>query len=167
MNSSTKGLKVRLSLLAVIMLIMALLGPNSALAAADSFTVSQKFPIDILVFVPCANGGAGELVELTGSLHETFHVTFDGRGGFHFSVIDNPQGISGIGFTTGDKYQGTGETRDGFNGVVGFEETYVNNFKIIGQGPGNNFLVHETFHITVNANGTLTVFLDNFSVECK
>jgi hypothetical protein len=65
------------------------------------------------------------------------------------------------------KYQGTGDPRDSFNGVVGFEETFVNNFRIIGQGPGNNFLVHENFHITVNVNGTLTVFRDNFSVECK
>jgi hypothetical protein len=167
MNGFSKGLRLRLSLLTVVMLMAALLGPTSALAAADTFTVSQSFPIDIVVFVSCANGGAGELVELTGSLHETFHVTFDGRGGFHISVIDNPQGISGTGLTTGAKYQGTGETRDGFNGVVGFEETFVNNFKIIGQGPGNNFLVHDNLHITVNANGTLTVSIDNFSVECK
>ncbi len=167
MNGFRKGLRLRLSLLAVVMLMAALLGPTSALAAADTFTVSQSFPIDIVVFVPCANGGAGELVELTGNLHETFHITLDASGGFHISIIDNPQGISGTGLTTGDKYQGTGETRDSFNGLVGFEETFVNNFKIIGQGPSNNFLVHETFHITVNANGTLSVFLDNFSVECK
>jgi hypothetical protein len=37
----------------------------------------------------------------------------------------------------------------------------------IGKGPGSNILFHETFHITVNANGTMTVFFDNFSVECK
>jgi hypothetical protein len=43
----------------------------------------------------------------------------------------------------------------------------VNNFRIIGQGTGNNFLVHETFHITVNADGTMTASVDNFSVDCK
>jgi hypothetical protein len=47
-----------------------------------------------------------------------------------------------------------------------FIETFVNNFKIIGQGPGNNFLVHQNVHITVNANGTLTASVDNFSTEC-
>lgn len=167
MNIFRKALRLKLSLLSVIMLLTALLGPTSALAAADTFTLSQTFPIDMVVFVPCAAGGAGELVELTGNLHDLFHVTFDGRGGFHISVIDNPQGITGIGWTTGAKYQGTGETRDSYNGMVGFEETYVNNFKIIGQGTGNNFLVHENFHITVNANGTVTSYHDNFSVECK
>jgi hypothetical protein len=45
--------------------------------------------------------------------------------------------------------------------------TYVNNFRIIGQGPGNNFLVHETMHITLNAAGILTVSHDNINVDCK
>jgi len=153
--------------LAVALSLIGMMGTTPALAAASTFTVSQSFPINIVVFVSCAAGGAGELVELTGNLHDLFTVTFDARGGFHLSVLDNPQGLSGTGFTTGDKYQGTGETRSNFNGTVGLEETYVNNFKIIGQGPGNNFLVHENLHFTVNANGQVTAFVDNFSVECK
>ena len=48
-----------------------------------------------------------------------------------------------------------------------WEETYINNFRIIGQDPDNNYLVHETFHVTVNANGELTAFVDNFSIEWK
>jgi len=32
---------------------------------------------------------------------------------------------------------------------------------------GNNFLVHETFHVTINANGSVTAFLDNFSIDCR
>jgi len=38
---------------------------------------------------------------------------------------------------------------------------------IIGQGPGNNFPVHETYHVAVNANDEVTVVHDNFSVDCK
>src|SRR5215510_11114323 len=100
MNSLGKGLRFKLSLLTVFVLMAALIGPTSALAVADTFTVSQKFPIDILVFIPCAAGGAGELVELTGNLHDLFHVTLNARGGFRASFVDNPQGISGTGFTT-------------------------------------------------------------------
>lgn len=33
--------------------------------------------------------------------------------------------------------------------------------------PGNNFMVHENFHVTVNANGTVTSVHDNFSVTCN
>jgi hypothetical protein len=43
----------------------------------------------------------------------------------------------------------------------------VNNFRIIGQGPGNNYLVHETMHFTINADGTTTVSFDNLTVDCK
>ena len=141
--------------------------PGAASAAADTFTVSSSFPIDILVFVPCANGGAGEDVELSGYLHDVFHVTFTSSGAFRISFSDNPQGVTGTGLTTGDKYQGTGITRDNFGGRIGFEETFVNNFRIIGQGAGNNLLIHDNFHITVNANGTVTSFHDNFSGECR
>jgi len=95
-------------------------------------------------------------------------INFDGFGRLILlSFVDNPQGVSGFSLTTGTKYQATGITRDNFSGRFGFEETFVNNFRIIGQGPGNNFLVHENFHITVNANGTVTSFHDNFSIECK
>lgn len=136
-------------------------------AAASTFTVSQSFPIDLFVYVSCANGGSGEFVELTGSLHDLFSVTFNSRGGFTFKYLDNPQGITGSGLTTGAKYQGTGETGGSLTGRVGSEETYVNNFKMIGQGPGNNYLVHENYHVTVNANGTLTTYIDNFNITCQ
>lgn len=131
--------------------------------------VNDKSDISLTVFIPCAAGGAGETVDLSGSLHTLISSTFNGNnvsGYFHMQ----PQGISGTGETTGTKYQATGVTQESFksslqNGQANF--TYVNNFRIIGQGPGNNYLVHETMHLTINANGTITVFHDNFSVDCK
>lgn len=165
MNTFRKAWRHTSFVLVVVTLMMALVSP--ALAAADSFTVSQSFPLDLLVYVPCADGGAGEEVYLTGYLHDLFHVTFTPSGGFVISGLDNPQGISGTGLTTGDSYQGTGVTRFVTSGRLGFTDTFVNNFRIIGEGTGNNYLVHENVHITVNANGTLTAYVDNFSVECK
>ena len=125
--------------------------------------------INLSVFVPCAAGGAGETVDLTGPLHTLITFTISGNnvsGFFHFQ----PQSISGTGETTGAKYQATGVTQESFksslqNGQV--NETFVNNFRIIGQGPGNNFIVHETLHFTINANGAVTVSHDNFSADCK
>ena len=119
------------------------------------------------VFVPCANGGAGEEVVFEGNLHFLFAVTEDANGGFHLKSHAQPQGLTGYGLVTGAKYQATGVTQDNFNAKVGQTSTYVNNFRIIGQGRGNNFLVHETYHVTVNANGVVTVVHDNFSFECK
>lgn len=132
-------------------------------AATDQ---NSFFPIDIFVFVPCADGGVGEVVELTGQLHDLFHVEANANG-FHIKVHDNPQGVTGTGQTTRAKYQGTGVTQFEQNLTVGVQYTYINNFRIIGQGPRNNFLVHDNLHLTVNANGDVTSFHDNFSVECK
>ena len=47
------------------------------------------------------------------------------------------------------------------------QQTFINRFDIVGQGPGNNFTTHETAHLTLNANGRVTVFFDNFSVDCR
>jgi hypothetical protein len=159
---------MRKGLLLVLLVLAAGFGTTAAAtAAASTVTTSQEFPFNLTVFVPCANGGAGELVTLSGSLHDLFHVTLDGAGGFRVVFLDNPQGVSGTGLTTGAKYQATGVTRDTFGGRVGSVETFVNNFRIIGAGPGNNFMVHENLHVTVNANGTLTAFVDNFSATCS
>ena len=137
--------------------------------AAASVQVNNSTDISLTVFVPCANGGAGEVVDLEGPLHTLITYTINGNnvsGTFHFQ----PQGISGTGETTGVKYQATGVTQESFKSSLQNGQsnlTFVNNFRIIGQGPGNNYLVHETLHITFNADGSVTVFHDNFSVDCK
>jgi hypothetical protein len=136
-------------------------------AARSAVVFNESFPIAIAVFVPCADGGAGELVVLEGDLHLLLTITENAN---HLSIKTHaqPQGISGTGLTTGDKYQGTGVTQDHFTTGLGAQTfTFVNNFRIIGQGPGNNFLVHQTFHVTINANGEVTATVDNFSAECK
>jgi len=80
-----------------------------------------------------------------------------------------PQGVGGVGETTGDRYRGTGATQHQLNGKVGLEHTYtyVNNFRVIGEGSGNSYLVHETYHITILANGTVIAYVNNFRVECR
>jgi len=146
------------------------IGAQPALASANSSTTNVKFPIQVALTVPCANGGAGETVFLSGRLNSLFHITVDNTGGLHVKSHNNPQAVRGVGLTTGAKYRGTGVTQQRINfGATGlpFTTTFVNNFRIIGQGPGNNFLVHEIFHITVNANGTVKAVVDNFRVTCK
>jgi len=129
---------------------------NVALPFADTFSV------------PCANEGAGEDVAVEGFLHVLITETVDRNGVVHTTSHFQPMGISGTGLTTGDSYQATGITRDQINGTEPpFEITFVNNFRIIGQGTGNNLLIHEVFHVTVKANGELTVFVDHLSAECK
>ncbi len=154
------------SLKACALVIIALLMSGPVLGEV---VTNAEFPFTLSVFVPCAAGGAGEVISMSGNLHVLFSVTVNGNN-VHFQSHFQPQGISGVGLTTGEKYQATGVTRFDTNAdVVDFplNFTFVNNFRMIGQGPGNNLLVHENLHVTINADGTVTAFHDNFSVECK
>lgn len=144
-----------------------LLRPAPALAAAVTSTDNTQVPFSILVFVDCAASGAGELVELSGSLHILSHVTLDGSGGFRSKSHFQPQGVRGAGQTTGAKYQGAGVTQDQFVGKVGSTHTFINNFRIIGPGPGNNLTVHQNVHLTINARGVVTASVSNTRAACK
>jgi len=136
--------------------------------AGNTAVTNITFPVDVFEFVPCAAGGAGEVVELTGDIHDVARPTLNGN---HFSMTfhENVQGLSGTGLTTGDKYRATGTATLTFNGNFNngqAEETFTGSFDVIGQGPGNNLVSHEVQHITVNANGDVTVSFDNISLDC-
>ncbi len=148
-------------ILAALSIALSLAGAVPARAAVQT---NVSVPIALAVDIPCA----GETVILSGNLHVLFLLTADNAGGFLLKAHFQPQGISGVGMTTGAKYQGTGVTQEETHfKSVPFEDTFVNNFKIIGQGPGNNLLMHENFHVTVNGNGIVTVVHDNISASCK
>jgi hypothetical protein len=141
---------------------------SGALFSATTTTSNIMVPISDAGDVPCANGGAGEEVLITGTLHILSHTTTDNRGGSHTKFHFQPQGITGVGQSTGDTYRATGVSQ-GTTNVVGLPstDTYVNIFQMIGPGPGNNFMVHEVFHTTINANGEVTSVVANSRVECK
>ena len=142
-------------------------GASPSLSAESSTDVIERV-IDITKFVPCANGGLGEDVALSGSFHDKFHVTLDGSGGAHLQIMHTPQGVTGTGLITGVKYQGVGAfVQDESNVTVGEEHTFAQNGLLIGQGPGNNLTLHADFHVTVLASGVVTSFHDNLRVTCK
>jgi hypothetical protein len=127
---------------------------------------SQKFPFDQIAFAPCANGGTGEDIELTGTLNFVVvdQTSAAGTEAIHFAA--NPQGATGLGLTTGTVYRATGITLETVTLTTGVSDTFVNNFRIIGPGLTANLLIHEVFHATVNANGVLTVIFDRATAEC-
>jgi hypothetical protein len=140
-----------------------------AFGQAVAITTNDFVPFAQVNLVPCADGGAGELVSIEGILHIQQHITInDNRVTIksHFQ----PQGAGGTGLTTGDSYNATGVTQevDTLPLVGGAAEfTFINNFRLIGAGPDNNLQVHQTIHTTINADGTVTSVVDNSSVECQ
>ncbi len=150
-----------------ISIVLCLVG--SVFAQALSITTNDFVPFAQVAIVPCANGGAGEPVLISGILHIQQHITINDN---HASIKSHfqPQGAGGVGLITGDNYNATGVTQeqDGIPlQLSAFEFSFINNFRIIGQGPDNNLLVHQTIHVTINADGTVTTVVDNTSVECR
>lgn len=124
-----------------------------------------------VVFVPCANGGAGEDVLLSGTLHTQIHMTTN-RNRISFKAQVKPQVVTGIGLISGDVYRAVGVTQfsEIFPGDAGQGSHIidsVNVFRLIGPGPGNNFQVHQLVHQTFNANGELTSSVSNDDVACN
>lgn len=146
--------QVRISV--AIMLILLILA-----AGVPTFAQGPGFvdEIDFIEWVPCANNGAGEPVHLTGKLHIIFT---DNIAQF------TPQGVEGVGLTTGDMYRGTGMDHESYVETNGaWNLTSIDNYRIIGVGTDNDLLVHGVFHITINAEGDITSFVDEFSFECR
>lgn len=154
-----KILRMPLSLVAVCLIVSI-----SAFAAS----LSMEIPLSFSQFIPCANQGNGELVDFSGTLHEVISTTVN-RNNIHLNQLFNPQGVKGIGETTGDVWQATGDTRQDINASVNafpFETTIVNNFRLV-DGRDGSFLVHENVHVTIHADGTTTASHDHFTFTCK
>ena len=143
---------------------VALATANLAQAAVSS---NVSVPLVTSTFVPCANGGAGEVVSLSGNLHMLTTLTFDSAGGVHGTLLFNPQNVSGVGSVGGVAYRGTGETLSTFTGRVGAVSTLVNNFRIVATGGAASLQVHENVAVVVNANGTVTASVDHVVVTCS
>src|SRR5258705_13500385 len=82
-------------------------------------------------FVYCANNGAGEVVELSGSLHILVVSNINNQRVSGFSHFQ-PQGVQGRGQSTGNLYNATGVTQEHFSGSLvngQFTYTFVNNYR--------------------------------------
>jgi hypothetical protein len=128
--------------------------------AATVFNVTN--PVSFSTGNPCN----GELVTVSGSVHNTFRLTFDGSGGVHVGFHANFQDVIGVG-SFGNKYQIPLAANEEINARVGLEETITLSEPLVSQGSTPNFITKEDIHFTVNPNGTVTSFRDNFRQVCR
>ena len=164
-NLQAKGQMTR-RLLAV--LTLATIGIVATVTAAQAQVITnEQVPLAFAGFVPCANGGAGEILSGTIEVHNLITSTVnDNNTSDRFQF--QPHGTM-VGAITGDVYRVTGITQG--TSAESLENghhtlTYVNNFRLIGPGPGNNLLVHETAHITADGDDVI-VQHDTLSIDCK
>jgi hypothetical protein len=79
----------------------------------------------------------------------------------------NSQKTTGVGLLTGDRYEVNeiiNTTDHPFNAAHPF--TGETQFHVIDTGSGADFFLGEVFHETINANGDITVAVENGSVRC-
>jgi hypothetical protein len=139
-------------------------GSTSAQAAP---TTILRVPLDISYFLPCANNGAGEIVNVSGTFMMVFHTSSDPNLGTHTTLVEVQQHVAGFGETTGDRYVSTFVNFFNFNDTGALTSTQQVVFRITGPGPGNDALIRIVNHSTVNPDGTITVAFDTITIECE
>jgi hypothetical protein len=93
--------------------------------------------------------------------------------GFHVIGHVNLANARGIGTISGNQYQITnaGNSIFNFHAGAGTITSEVNTFHFIVLGPPtdqqSDLLVHANTHVTVNANGEVTVAFSDIFVECR
>jgi len=115
----------------------------------------------------------GELVEVSGTVQERFHATFDARGGTHTGTTITLSDVKAVGQETGTTYVGTGVFLAQTNiGANGFETTGVNypqfssTVNLISRGSADNLIVHLLFHQTLRLDGGTVVVVDRARSTC-
>lgn len=149
-------------LLAVVLAVLLAFMPATASAAV---VANVRVPLNTAVVSPCN----GDVIAVTGEIHLLASSTSDGAGGFHVKFMDNVSQVTGVGSVSGATYHGVGG--DWFIANVSppfpAEFTQTDVFGLISAGPAPNFVVTDTLHITVNADGTLTANVARFSIACR
>lgn len=152
--------------------LVAVLAAGFALAACGAIAapsqaanqVNLRFPISETVFDPCT----GEVVDLSGAAHVVGALTINDNHGslmFHSNAVE-----SGVGETTVASYRLLENFSDHVEGsfVNGqfTQTTVIRNLRLVTAGGGNNyFAFDDTFHVTVNANGDVSVEFDHLTPD--
>jgi len=129
--------------------------------------IIHAVPFETTVFVPCANGGAGENVRLTGFTNFIYGLVSTDRG-FTMLYHDNAHQVTGVGLSSGESFVASGGTNGTVQGVW-YSTQWVGNttsqMRIVGQN--TMFTVIYKHHITVSQDGSVTVNNTEQTADCK
>lgn len=152
-----------------LILVIGLAALHSSVGGAESTTINKQYPISTVKWLPCANGGVGEWVNVEGTIHELIHVTQDENGGLVFEDQINPQEMVGIGAETGDVYHVTGNEIFFYHsnpGMIPFEGNFQTTLHMVGLGTGADAWFRIHYHITINANGDFVTEVVQIEYVC-
>jgi hypothetical protein len=155
--------------LAASLLTLAVVLAKPAQAQADTFTDTDRGPIGGTIY----NCNDEEVVLVEGTVLTVAHTTIDENGVYHTKVQSNLTG-HGEGLDSGDKYVYKSVYSNQLNYSLAMNENFTAtlpvSFEFIRQGSDtttDDWTTHALLHETINANGEITAFVDNFKTECK
>jgi hypothetical protein len=161
-------IKKKIGLVWLTVLALAVLTVPPALAGAGTYTDIERVPILPSLWNPCV----GEEVRLEGDIQFVSRTTIDANGGVHSQVQVTPQNVVGVGLSTGAEYRFSGAVTSSENfrwqpGDSAETFTLVDQHRFIAKGVSENTVMQETFNVTVNANGDLTVLRYDEKLICQ
>lgn len=139
---------------------------QSSPAQTENSIMSE--PYGSTLFIPCANGGAGEDVTLTGTVKIVRQETYNNQR-FTFTLHAIPEGVTGVGLSTGDNFTAIGGSQEAITGTIEYggeySATYIQQMRFTGSGI--SFVVKYKFHVTVTSDGEISTRIDEEKVECN
>jgi hypothetical protein len=159
----------RVTLVLVVAGVLALVvGSGVAFAQAQVIQEHETTPfVDMVVTNPCT----GEEVIFSGNLHVYTRLTITPDGAFHGGIYHvNTQDAAGVGLSTGDEYRLISPFNLSQNSPAPLSTTRAQTstapLTVVSTGASPNWLLHTTFHFTMNANGTVTADIAHIREEC-
>ena len=140
--------------------------PNAS-SNSNNENIIHAVPFETTLYVPCANGGAGENVKLTGFTNFIYGTTWTEQG---FTVLyhDNVHQVTGVGLTTGETFVASGGTNGTVLGVWYSDQwigTTNRQMRIIGQN--TRFTINYKYHITITQDGNVVVRNIEDTADCN
>jgi GTPase len=139
----------------------------NASSNSSSDNTIHAVPFETTLFVPCANGGAGEDVIFTGFTNFIYQMTWTDQN-FTLVYHDNVHQVTGVGASSGEKFVATGGT----NGTV--MGSWVNSqwigstiqqLRVVGRN--NSFFVTYKYHIAISSDGKVVVNSNEDRADCR
>jgi len=135
-------------------------------AKADSSTRRGQYSWpDGNVGGPCAD----EFIVFHGLVHWVTHTTVDDTGGLHGTGEINFHDVQGVAETSGTRYRfiSVNHFHTNFTNGASTHQESEDNVLLISAGSGDNLNVRFVYHLTRNADDTVTVEFVHAEVACR
>jgi hypothetical protein len=134
---------------------------------ASNRTSTVAIPYENTIYVPCANGGEGEYVQLTGFYNLVYTISWTDHG-FTMGYHSNYHQVKGVGLSSGERFiaSGMGEGQTYGSWVSGhWLSVYHDRMNVIS--PATRFAVNNTYHVLATPDGDILINLREHEVECN